>query len=268
MQQARLLTGLRRSRHVLAVVAGIWMFPASSTAATASVQDVQEMADICMYSQRLLKDYALIGMGIDYHDPAGDLAKSSRMLNRYLANIESHGLKQELDAEVREIETSWRLIEPRLLAPPTKDQMVELQALVDTFSQRCEEVADHLAQDTGIAAEHDVVLIATLGVEVQRLAALYMMKAWGAAGDGYDEKVDDVLAKAERIFAELMAADDRHVPREVKARLGEAEKHFLVFHVMAKSKSGRFVPTLAEKSASEVFHELRDILKLEKELVE
>ena len=65
-----------------------------------------------------------------------------------------------------------------------------------------------------------------------------------------------------------MAADDRHVPREVKARLGEAEKHFLVFHVMAKSKSGRFVPTLAEKSASEVFHELRDILKLEKELVE
>ena len=267
MQHAS-LTSRFRWRHVLAVIAGVWLFPASSTAATASVQDVQEMADVCMYSQRILKDYALIGMGIDYRDPAGDLAKSSRMLNQYLANIESHGLKQELDAEVREIEAFWRQIEPRLLDTPSKGSMVELQDLVDKFSHRCEEVADHLAADTGIAAEHDVVQIAMLGMEVQRLAALYMMKAWDAAGADYYDKVDAVLAETARIFAELMAADESHVPAQVKTRLKEAEKHVLLFQVMAKSKSGRFVPTLAEKNASEVFHELRDILKLEKELVE
>ena len=258
----------RRTGSSLAAVAAICLFPTVSAAAAASPQDVHEMADVCMYSQRVLKDYALIGMGVDYRDPAGDLAASSKLVDRYLANIESHGLKQELDAEVREIEVAWKRIEPQLMASPTKEKMAELQPLVDSFAHRCEEVADHLAADTGIAAEHDVVQIAMLGMEVQRLAALYMMKAWDAAGADYYDKVDAVLAETARIFAELMAADESHVPAQVKTRLKEAEKHVLLFQVMAKSKSGRFVPTLAEKNASEVFHELRDILKLEKELVE
>ncbi len=258
----------RRPRLFLAAIAAVWLFPTSSDAATASVQDVHEMADVCMYSQRLLKDYALIGMGVDYHDPAGDLANSSKLVDRYLANIESHGLKQELDAEVREIEAAWRRIGPRLLASPSKESMAELQPLVDTFAQRCEEVASHLADDTGIAAEHDVVLIAELGMEVQRLAALYMMKAWGVPDDRYYEKVEAVFKAYEEIFAELMAADDRHVPADIKVRLKTAEQHFLVFEVMAASKSGRFVPTLAEKKASELFDEIQEILELEEARVE
>lgn len=257
-----------RPRLFLAAITAVWLFPTFSDAATASVQDVHEMADICMYSQRLLKDYALIGMGVDYHDPAGDLADSSKLVDRYLANIESHGLKQELDAEVREIEAAWRRIGPRLLASPTKESMAELQPLVDAFAQRCEEVAGHLADDTGNAAEHDVVLIAELGMEVQRLAALYMMKAWGVPDDRYYEKVEEVLRAYEEILAELMAADDRHVPADIKVRLKTAEQHFLVFEVMAASKSGRFVPTLAEKKASELFEEIQVILKLEEARVE
>ena len=260
-----------RCRHtgsLLAAVAAVCLAPTFSAAATASAQDVHEMADVCMYSQRALKDYALIGMGVDYRDPAGDLAASSKLVDRYLANIESHGLKQELDAEVREIEVAWKRIEPQLTASPTKEKMAELQPLVDSFAQRCEEVADHLAKDTGIAAEHEVVLIAELGMEIQRLAALYMMKAWGVPDDHYYEKVAEVLREYEEIYAELMAADERQVPTEVKVRLKEAEQHFLVFEVMAASKSGRFVPTLAEKKASELFAEIREILKLEEALVE
>lgn len=268
MSSARKRSKGRLSKRLLAVVAGIWLFPITSSAATASAQDVAQMADICMYSQRLLKDYALIGMGVDYHDPAGDLAANSKLVDEYFAEIESHGLKAELDAEVREMEAVWKQIEPRLLETPAKEKMARLQSDVDDFALRCEEVAHHLATDTGNPAEHDVVLIAQLGMEVQRVAALYMMQAWGAAGGDYYEKVEAVLKEYEEIYAELLAADDSLVPAEVKARLKDAEQHFLVFKVMAASTSGRFVPTLAEKKASELFDEIQEILKLEKELVE
>ena len=146
--------------------------------------------------------------------------------------------------------------------------MTTLHQKVEKFSHRCEEIADHIAKDTGNPAEHDVVLIAQLGMESQRLAALYMMKAWGVADPNYYEEVQEVLDEYQSIYHELMKADEKLVSAKVKAKLKKTERHFLVFSIMAKSKSGRSIPTMAEKSASKIFLEIREILKLEEEEVE
>lgn len=252
------------------VLTGIsFFFPVyQATALTASAQDVHEVADMCMYSQRILKDYALIGMDIHYHDPDEDLKKNVKIMRKYIADLESHHLKKKLDDEIRELEAMWVKIEPMISAKPIKKNMTLLHKQVEKFSHRCEEVAEDLAKDTGIKGEHDVVLIAQLGMESQRLAALYMMKAWGIADPNYYEEVHEVLDEYEKIYHELMEEDETLVSAEIKAKLKETEKHFRVFEFMAASKSGRFVPTLAEKSASKIFHEIREILKLEEELVE
>ena len=236
--------------------------------ASASAQDVHEMADICMYSQRILKDYALVGMDVHYHDPAADLKKNAKIINQYISNLKNHHLKKKLDDEIREIEVLWKEMEPMLLAKPDKKNMTELHKKVEKLSHRCEEIADDLAKDSQIKGEHDVVLIAQLGMESQRLAALYMMKAWGIEDDNYYEEVEEVFTEYEKVYHELMAEDEKLVSAEIKNKLKKTEKYFMMFKFMASSKSGRFVPTLAEKTASKIFHEIRDILKLEKELVE
>ncbi len=51
------------------------MIPIYPASAAVTAQDVHEVADMCMYSQRILKDYALVGMNILYHDPKADLEK-------------------------------------------------------------------------------------------------------------------------------------------------------------------------------------------------
>jgi len=258
-----------RSRFLKTVFFALITIPAINvSAATASTQDVHEIADICMYAQRLLKDYAMIGMGVTYHNPAADLAKNSKMIDRYFADVESHQLKKKLDAEVREIHALWDKIKPQLLHKPEKNKMLALREAVEKFTKRCEEVADHLAEDTKIKGEHEVVLIAQLGMEVQRLSALYMMKAWGVSDPDYYKHVDEILNEYEDIYHELQKADNKLVSKEIKIRLKKAESRFLAFKFMAASKSGRFIPTLAEKTSSEIFYELREILKLEEELVE
>lgn len=245
------------------------LYPVYDAAATsASSQDVHEVADMCMFSQRILKDYALIGMGVSYHDPAEDLKKTAKMMNKYIKDVESHHLKKALDDEVRELERLWKEIEPQLLEKPVKKRMTRLHKKVEAFTHYCEKVAEHLAIDTKIKGEHYVVLIAQLGMESQRLAALYMMKAWGIADPNYYEEVEEVLEEYEKIYHELLKADNKLVSQEIKDKLTATEKHFMVFEFMAASKSGRFVPTMAEKSASKIFAEIREILKLEEELVE
>ncbi|MBL1274626.1 MAG: hypothetical protein COB30_000905 [Ectothiorhodospiraceae bacterium] len=264
-------------RHFSGVAKGVFavtlalqsIYPVyDASAKAASAQDVHEIADMCMYSQRILKDYALVGMGVTYHDPAKDLITSAKTINKYIIDLESHHLKKSLDDEIRELEGLWKEIEPQLLEKPVKKRMTFLHKKVEQFSHRCEVVADHVATDTGIEGEHYVVLVAQLGMESQRLAALYMMKAWGIADDNYYEEVEEVLKEYEDIYHELLNADEKLVSPEIKEKLKSTEKHFLVFEFMASSKSGRFVPTMAEKSASKIFDEIREILKLEEELVE
>jgi len=261
---SRMLNGL--IGLVLALQVLYPVYDASAT--TASAQDVHELADICMYSQRILKDYALIGMGVTYHDPAADLIKNAKIINKYIADLKSHHLKKTLDDEIRNIETLWKEIEPKLLAKPSKKHMAQLRKKVEILTHRCEALARDLAKDSKIEGEHNMVLIAELGMESQRLAALYMMKAWGIPINNYYEEVQKIVDEYEEIYHELMKADDKFVSPEIKAKLKSTEKNFLVFEFMATSESGRFVPTMAEKNASKIFHEIRTILKLEQELIE
>ena len=240
----------------------------SEVSANASAQDVHELSDICMYSQRVLKDYALVGMGVTYHDPQKDIEANIKTIGNYFKDIESHKLNDKLKAEVVEVEKTWNEIKPEFEKAPDKAKMSELRKKVEAYTVRCEQVAEDLAKDTGIKGEHDVVLVAELGLESQRLAALYLMKAWGVADPNYAQEVGQVVDETERIYQELLAADEKLVSKEVKTKLQTTEKDFIAFSVMAKSTSGRFMPSAAEENASKIFDALREILTMEEKLVE
>jgi hypothetical protein len=146
--------------------------------------------------------------------------------------------------------------------------MPELHKKVEEYTYRCEELAFNMAEDTGIQGERYVVLVAELGMETQRMAALYLMKAWGVAGPDHAQQVKKVAEETKRIYSELMAADEKFVSAEIKKRLKSTERDFIAFEVMTSSTSGRFMPTAAEKSADKIFEAVREILLMEQKLVE
>lgn len=240
----------------------------SEVSANASAQDVHEISDICMYSQRILKDYALVGMGVTYHDPQKDLNENIKTVDKYFTNLKSHKLNDKLTAEIDEVAKTWAEIKPEFEKTPNKAKMSELRKKVEAYTVRCQQVAEDVAKDTGIEGEHDVVLVAELGLESQRMAALYLMKAWGVSDANYETEVKQVVDETEKIYQELLAADEKLVSKEIKDKLKTTENDFIAFSVLAKSKSGRFMPSVAEENASKIFDALREILKMEQKLVE
>ncbi|MCI5132536.1 MAG: hypothetical protein D3904_13735, partial [Candidatus Electrothrix sp. EH2] len=120
------------------------------------------MADICMQANRLLKDYTLIGMGVDYHNPAEDLKENLKGMEKEIKDLEGHKLNKKLSSEILEIEKSWHSIKPEFEKKPEKTKVHDLRTMVEKFTTRCEEVAEDISQDTGIKGEHDVVLISEL----------------------------------------------------------------------------------------------------------
>jgi len=234
-------------------------------AAQATASDVHKMADICMYTERLLKDYALIGMDVTYGDPMKDLRNGVVIIDKYLADIESHQLKASLDKEVKKIHASWLKIKEKLRKKPEKSAMKALYYEVQTMVESCKNVAHLIATDTGIKAEHDVVLIAQLGMDTQKLGALYMMSAWGVKNDKYMTEVESIINEFNRVEMELLQEDDKLVPAKIKKKLKAMDDHFRVLTILAKAagKSNRFAPTRFERSTSKVFDEIREILELE-----
>ncbi|CAK8712368.1 Type IV pili methyl-accepting chemotaxis transducer N-term [Candidatus Electrothrix laxa] len=256
------------TKLLLTLTAVITLFFCTEVSANASAKDVHEMAAICMQANRLLKDYALVGMEVQYNDPAKNLKENLELMENELKDLEGQKVNEKLAAEITEIEKSWHAIKPEFEKKPEKTKMHDLRVMVEKFTVRCEEVAEDISKDTGIEGEHNVVLVAALGMESQRLAALYLMKAWGVTNSDYETEVKEVVEQTEKIYKELLETDDKLVSEEIKEELKKVEKDFIAFSVMARSDSGRFMPSAAEKMATKIFNTLRDILKKEQKLVE
>ncbi len=235
----------------------------------ASVDDVNDIIDICTSSQRVMKDYAMIGMKITYHDPQKDLDETIKKMDEEIEALLKRKISKELHDEEEALHKEWVKIEEELKQAVTKENALTIHHHINTFAKHCEVLAEHLAEDTGNPAEHYVVLIARMNMDVQQLAAVYIMKAWGAIGDEeYFKEVDHILEDFNKAYRELQAADSKMVSDGVKAKLKTLKKHFMVFEFMTKSKSGRYVPLLIAKKAEKIYAETIEILKLEKSEVE
>ncbi|NPA59267.1 MAG: hypothetical protein GXO30_02210 [Epsilonproteobacteria bacterium] len=242
-------------------------FPLLSVAQShATAEDVHEIIDICTSSERIMKDYALLGMRVTYHNPKKDLDETVKHLDEEMEMLEKHHLAESLHEEEVALHKLWAEIEHNLTQTPNKANALELKHKVDAFAQKCEEVAEDLAKDTGNKAEHDVVLIARLNLDVQKLAGAYVMKAWDAIGDDeYYKGVKEIKEDYQKTFEELESADDSLVSKKVKQHLKIVDKHFMMFEFMAESRSGRFVPQLIAKKANKINDETEKILKEEEQ---
>lgn len=231
--------------------------------ASASVIDVHNIADICTSVQTVMKDYSLVGMGVKYGDPATHLKNTIAKIDKDFANLkEKQHLGAVIDALVVENEKSWKKIKAIVVAPPQRESVLELHKSIEDLDKKCWEIAELIAEATHIEGEHYVIVASELGMEVQRLAALYMMRAWDVPNPHYYEEVASVFEEFEKFYHELeKEAYPKYVDDKTKAKLDDIERAFAVFKYMAASKSGRFVPTLGQRSSKKLAISTDEVIK-------
>ncbi len=237
--------------------------------AHATVKDIHEITDICTSAERITKDYALIGMKITYHNPQKNLDESIKHLDAEMRDLENEKEGKKLHEEEVALVREWHKIEENLTHTPAKQSALSLHHHVNTFAKHCEKLSDDLVAIMTNKAEHYVLLIERLNLDVQDLAGSYVMKAWGAIGDEeYYPEAEEILATYNKKYSELMEADATMVSPEVKSKLKVLKKHFMMFEFMAVSHSGRYVPLLIAKKADKIDEETEKILKEEESEVE
>ncbi|WP_462379662.1 type IV pili methyl-accepting chemotaxis transducer N-terminal domain-containing protein [Pseudomonas sp. Marseille-QA0892] len=207
--------------------------------------------------QILAKDYMMIGS-----DVKADVA--TRQRQETLALFEDHHRKlvayapnDAIRAALNEVGTTWQTYRGQVMGAPTKTGAVQVFTTAETLVKQCQHVTDLFEQHNGDAASHSINRSGWNRVLTQRIALLYIARAWGVQAP-LDDAFDASVKEFGGILAELQAEGAPNDAIAKSLRKTEARWMFVSEAFSAKE----FMPNIVAVNADSLFRQLNELTRL------
>ena len=237
----------------------------SHVSAKVLANDVYELEKICLDVATMMNDHILLGLDINYGDPAKDIAKKSKEVDTFLSDLQQHSLSPAYHKQLDEIARLWQQIKPKLVEKATRDESIALRKEVREFDEKCEHLGERLVHEMDTPKTEIVELSAEMGDEIEDVSNDYLLRAWGYQDPAYYDDVKELLKRYEQRYQKMEQILKQHPDQTVLDDLHGIDKNFMVFKVMATSKSGRYVPMVVAKNTNKIMAHLQHIISAEKE---
>lgn len=132
-------------------------------------------------SQKMAKNYMLIGMGINTEEAAKELDKSTALFNENLHEIIFFNKSKKTELATNKVNELWTRFRVYVSETPTKDNAPQIIKASTDLMNACHEVVLSLIENNTTKNEN-LQLINRCGLQrrnSQRIAMLYIAKAWG-----------------------------------------------------------------------------------------
>ena len=212
-----------------------------------------------MYTQRLLKDYAMVGMGNTFGNPKKDLASTIRAFDDHLKSLQAYAKDAATKAALSEEEKAWKPLKKMLKETPDVQKGGELQKKLEVLLKLSDKTTTMFVKASGKASEELVNIAGRQRMLSQRMASLYMLKVWGVSEPEFKEKLDDTLNLFKQSHKRLEKADIN--TNETKKLLAKVKRSFMFFEMMNRSKS-KFVPSLIYKKSDDILKKMNRVTEL------
>ncbi len=206
-----------------------------------------------MFTQRMLKDYAMIGMENSFGNPQQDLTEIVKAFEDHLLSLSSYTKNKKIIQSAKRVQKLWKPIKKQLLQAPKKDKVVALQADLELLLDASNELTKRFAEATGEDAGEIINISGRQRMLSQRMAALYMLKAWGLEDKNFKKKMESAMDLFKRSLVRLKRSELNN--EKINRLLDEVEKSFMFFEVMSASSS-TFIPTLIYKKSNDILENM------------
>ncbi len=221
-------------------------------------QAVNEAGRQRMLTQRMLKDYAMIGLGNTFGDPQKDLEKVMKMFDEHLEALTefAKGKDKKTYDSLLEQRKLWTPIQQKLKETPSKDKATELQGKLDALLKAADNTTKLFAAQTGKKSGKIINISGRQRMLSQRMANLYMLKVWGIKDPKFKEKMDAAMklfGDSLKLLMESDLNDDK-----INELLQNVKKNFMFFEIMNKSET-KFIPSLIYKKSNEILKDMNTV---------
>jgi nitrate/nitrite-specific signal transduction histidine kinase len=202
-----------------------------------------------MFTQRMLKDYAMVGMGNTFGKPEQDLKKISADFQSHMESLSSYAKSEEVKKSIKKVEALWNPLKKTLLEAPSKEKVEKLQIDLDALLKASDDTTKLFAKESGKVSGDTINKAGRQRMLSQRMASLYMLKVWEVEDPQFKTKLDDAMKLFKTSLEELEKSSLN--TDEIKKLLAKVKRSFMFFEMMSKSKS-KFVPTLIYKKSNDI----------------
>jgi hypothetical protein len=221
------------------------------------IKNIYDAVDIAgkqrMFTQRMLKDYAMIGMNNSFGNPNQDLNTTVKDFDEHLQALHAYTKNKEIITSIKKVEALWQPIKKVLESPPSKEEAPKLQEDLELLLSAADKTTALFAKETGKDSGKIVDMSGRQRMLSQRMASLYMLKVWGINDKEFTDKMQDSMDLFKSSLKELQQSELN--TEEINHILNDVEKSFMFFEVMNKSSS-IFIPSLIYKKSNDILENM------------
>jgi nitrate/nitrite-specific signal transduction histidine kinase len=227
------------------------------------IKNLSQAVDVAgkqrMYTQRMLKDYAMIGLGNTFGNPQKDLKTIMHDFEDHLNALIAFNKDPKTAESLQKVKTMWEPIKKSLEEPPAKEKAGKMQEDLEALLKQANEAVGLFAKQTGKESGEIINISGRQRMLSQRMASLYMLKVWGVNDPKFKEKMKKAMHLFKTSLDRLKKAN-MNTP-QINKLLARAERSFTFFEVMNKSQS-KFIPALIYKKSNDILKDMNTVTGL------
>ena len=211
-----------------------------------------------MLSQRMMKDYLMIGANVKTETAQQQLDSAVALFEEQFLALRDYAPTEDINAKLDAVEAIWLAHRVNIIAQPDKTLAPELLKENLRLLTACNDVVKEIEKHSGIASGRLVNMSGRQRMLSQKIAKTYMAMYWNVDAPSLEDEFRQAIALFDESLTELQSSKKNDAPLNDALKRVQNQWKFSQSGFQLGDQ-GRFVPTVIAVTTESILKKMDKI---------